>query len=121
MFIVMEFVPLGDLTVYTNSKTMMHEHMCQHVAAQICKALEYLHKQSIAHRDIKPDNILVAKHSPYLFKLSDFGLSKVVSNQDSMITFCGTILYCAPEIYPYYERVRAGMPIGKQGKHIKHP
>lgn len=117
----MEYVPLGDLTLYTNDHMMMYEHMGQHVAAQICQALKYLHEQKIAHRDIKPDNILIASHNPFAFKLSDFGLSKVVSNGYDMRTFCGTILYCAPEIYPGYERAKAGMPVGKRGRHIQHP
>ena len=117
----MEYVSVGDLTLYTNGHQMMHERMGQHVALQICEALRYLHEQNIVHRDIKPDNILFANHNPYVFKLSDFGLSKVVNKEDEMKTFCGTILYCAPEIYPHYERVKAGLPTGKRGRHIQYP
>ena len=117
----MEFVSLGDLTAYTSDDRVMHEHMGQQVAAQMGKALQYLHRQDVVHRDVKPDNILIANHNPYIFKLSDFGLSKVVTKEDYMRTFCGTILYCAPEIYPSYKRAMAGIVYGKQGRHLDHP
>ena len=107
----MEYVPMGDLTTYTGSGTVMNEYMAQVMASQICAALRYLHQQKITHRDIKPDNILVAGNQPHIFKLSDFGLSKIVKDEETfMKTFCGTILYCAPEIYPGFQRVRLGMP-----------
>lgn len=105
----MEYVPFGDLTSYTKLSTAMPEFMCQMMAGQISMALEYLHDRNITHRDIKPDNILMANHKPYVFKLSDFGLSKIVNDETFMQTFCGTLLYCAPEIFPGYQRVRLGL------------
>ena len=107
--------------MYTNGHKVMHERMGQHVALQICDALKYLHGLNTVHRDIKPDNILFANHNPYVFKLSDFGLSRIVTKQDEMRTFCGTILYCAPEIYPRYEWMIAGLPSGKKGRHVQYP
>lgn len=107
----MEFVSCGDLTPYTNSGSTLAEYMCQTIASQICDALEYLHQSKVTHRDIKPDNILIASHEPLIVKLSDFGLSKIVTNEDEFLkTFCGTLLYCAPEIYPGYDRYVSGQP-----------
>lgn len=89
----------------------MLEFMVQSVARQICSALQYLHECDITHRDIKPENILVQSHDPLTVKLSDFGLSKRITNNDAYLkTFCGTILYCAPEIYPGYETYKSGLP-----------
>lgn len=107
----MEYVPHGDLTQYTTGATLMPEFNCCHVAHQMMSALDYLHKHNVTHRDIKPDNILVASQDPFVVKLTDFGLSKVVADDLTFLkTFCGTLLYCAPEVYPQYEKVKAGLP-----------
>ncbi len=109
----MEYVPHGDLTTFINTGAVMPEFLCQVMARQICSALDYLHKRNITHRDIKPDNILIASNDPFVVKLSDFGLSKVITNEETFLrTFCGTLLYCAPEVYPGYDRFKAG----KRGK-----
>jgi serine/threonine protein kinase len=47
------------------------------IALQLCDAVEYLHKNEIIHRDIKPGNILIAERGKKLqAKLCDFGLAK---------------------------------------------
>jgi serine/threonine protein kinase len=38
------------------------------------EALDYLHKQDVAHRDLKPDNIIVLENG--WLKLLDFGQAK---------------------------------------------
>lgn len=104
----MELVRHGDLQSYLNGgQPRFQEHFCRAVATQMCEALKYLHDRKITHRDIKPDNILVSSDDPYIFKLSDFGLSKVVNSEETFLrSFCGTLLYCAPEVYPGYDRLR---------------
>lgn len=115
IFIIMEFVHFGDLSHYTDAGQVMPEYMCQMMAGQIISALAYLHERGITHRDIKPDNILVANHTPYTFKITDFGLSKIVKNAETFLkSFCGTLLYCAPEIYPGFQRVKMGLHPSKR-------
>jgi len=106
LYIIMEFVPSGDLQQLLSSNGPLHEVIAKTMAAQILSALVYLHDKSITHRDIKPDNVLISNANPDYFKvkLSDFGLSKVVKDNDTFLkTFCGTLLYCAPEVFPHYD------------------
>ena len=111
LFIVMEYIRFGDLSRWTRVNTPMPEYMAMHVARQMLQATHYLHQRGITHRDLKPDNVLMENDCPYVFKLSDFGLSKIVTDQDTFLkTFCGTMMYCAPEVYPGYQRVKASLP-----------
>ena len=101
LYIIMEFVRQGDLQGYLNQYGSMKEHVARLMAQQILSALSYLHRAKITHRDIKPDNILISDLEPFTVKLSDFGLSKVVKHEETFLkTFCGTLLYCAPEVFP---------------------
>ncbi|KAJ5566616.1 hypothetical protein N7535_008254 [Penicillium sp. DV-2018c] len=108
IYIIMEYVPGGELSTYLQSQGMIAEEMVRTIARQVLRALHYLHKRRITHRDIKPDNILIASLDPLRVKVSDFGLSKVVEQETFLKTFCGTLLYCAPEVYPDYEQYRRG-------------
>ncbi|TKA61292.1 hypothetical protein B0A49_12344, partial [Cryomyces minteri] len=104
LYIIMEYVPCGDLQGYLQNNGVLPEHLAKTMARQIFKSMAYLHQKKITHRDIKPDNILIACEDPFSVKLSDFGLSKVVKNEETFLkTFCGTLLYCAPEVFPHYE------------------
>lgn len=112
----MEFVPGGDLSTLISEKGPLPEEWIKVMAWQTLLALRYLHRRRITHRDIKPDNILLVSEDPVNVKISDFGLSKVIDNQDTMLkTFCGTLLYCAPEVfskYPEYLKVQT-QPAGE--------
>ncbi|KAJ5766049.1 uncharacterized protein N7511_003665 [Penicillium nucicola] len=108
IYIIMEYVPGGELSTYLQTQGRIAEEMVRTIARQVLRALHYLHKRKITHRDIKPDNILISSLEPLKIKLSDFGLSKVTEQETFLKTFCGTLLYCAPEVYPDYEQYRRG-------------
>ena len=56
----------------------------------------YLHQNSILHRDIKLDNILLDKDNN--LKLCDFGISLKIKKDNYHTDRCGTPAYIAPEI-----------------------
>lgn len=115
----MEYVPYGELSTYLIQQRRFPEDMVQTITRQILHALHYLHRQKVTHRDIKPDNILVSSFDPLHVKLSDFGLSKAVQEETFMKTFCGTLLYCAPEVYPDYDNFRRGE--GRKRRRLHDP
>jgi len=65
---------------------------------QIVSAVKYLHDLNIAHRDIKPTNLLLASPESNEIKLADFGLSKILGPDSMMQTACGTPIFVAPEV-----------------------
>ncbi|KAM0260307.1 hypothetical protein ACHAQJ_002872 [Trichoderma viride] len=103
LIIIMEFVPGGDLGKHIADEGPFEEVESRTMAQQLLSALAYLHRNNITHRDVKPDNILINSLNPLDVKLTDFGLSKMVDTEQTFLrTFCGTLLYCAPEVYTEY-------------------
>lgn len=99
----MEYVPLGDLGKLVMDNGSIREQHVKMMANQLIDALGYLHEKRITHRDVKPDNILIQSLTPLVVKLTDFGLSKMIETEQTFLkTFCGTLLYCAPEVYNEY-------------------
>lgn len=120
IYIIMEYIPYGELSKELQANGRLPEHEVQQITKQTLRALDYLHRQGITHRDIKPDNILIASRNPLVIKLSDFGLSKSVIDQETFLkTFCGTLLYCAPEVYPDYNTY--AQPPTKRRRHDGPP
>ena len=109
LYIIMEYVAHGDMSAYM-AQGPVPEDLTRSISRQLCQALKYIHDEGVTHRDIKPDNILIAVQDPMVVKLTDFGLSKLADGPGGapMKTFCGTLLYCAPEVYPDFQRLRNG-------------
>ncbi|XP_057372222.2 serine/threonine-protein kinase unc-51-like [Daphnia carinata] len=71
------------------------------ILRQMTEGLRYIHTQKLVHRDIKPENVLFyGTTTPVLVKLSDFGLSKHLSTNEtcSMSGFKGSQLWMPPEL-----------------------
>lgn len=98
-FIGMEYVPGGDLLSQLKQHGTLSEDDAKFYVAEVTLALEYLHKNNIIHRDVKPENILIARDGH--IRLADFGLSKFLDLQNGQTTkrLCGTVEYMAPEMF----------------------
>jgi len=123
LIIIMEYVPGGDLGRLIQDRGCLTEAAVKVMAGQLLDALGYLHDKNITHRDVKPDNILIGSEQPFVVKLTDFGLSKMVDNDQTFLrTFCGTLLYCAPEVYSEfaeYDELGRRHPRNRHRKHVR--
>ena len=67
------------------------------ILKQIIKPLIFLEKEGIAHRDIKPQNILIFENN--IFKVTDFGEAKTLNDTIQNATLRGSELYMSPILY----------------------
>jgi serine/threonine protein kinase len=59
-------------------------------------AIGYLHMKGIVHRDLKLENILIDEDG--YIKIIDYGLAKMLGDNEEAQSFCGTPEYLAPEM-----------------------
>ena len=75
LYLVMDFLPGGDLMSLLMKKDILSEDEARFYIAELILAVESCHNMNCIHRDLKPDNILIDKNGH--IQLSDFGLSKL--------------------------------------------
>ena len=98
--IVMEYADDGDLS--TKIKEMLkknlqfEENTIWSILIQILEGLNYLHKSSVIHRDLKSANIFLTKKG--IVKIGDLNVSKI-AKKDLAVTQTGTPYYAAPEVW----------------------
>ncbi|KAK6629399.1 hypothetical protein RUM43_003216 [Polyplax serrata] len=72
LYLIMEFLPGGDMMTLLMKKDTLSEECTQFYIAETALAIDSIHKLGFIHRDIKPDNLLLDARGH--IKLSDFGL-----------------------------------------------
>ncbi|TRY73258.1 hypothetical protein TCAL_07890 [Tigriopus californicus] len=72
LYLIMEFLPGGDMMTLLMKKDTLSEDCTQFYIAETALAIDSIHKLGFIHRDIKPDNLLLDARGH--LKLSDFGL-----------------------------------------------
>lgn len=99
--LLLEFMDGGDLHGLIEGHQRSGEHFEAHFArrliAAVGGALAYIHSAGVLHRDVKPANVLLTRHSQRI-KLADFGIAKLLEQTSKANTVVGTPYYLSPEI-----------------------
>lgn len=97
LYLVMEFLPGGDLMNLLMKKEVLTEDEARFYTAEMILAVDSVHKLNCIHRDLKPDNILIDKNGHC--KLADFGCSiKLKNNQPDLFSKTeGNMYFFPPE------------------------
>ncbi|KAK3303356.1 kinase-like domain-containing protein [Chaetomium strumarium] len=97
-YMLFEYVNGGQMLDYIISHGKLKEKQARKFARQIASAVDYCHRNSIVHRDLKIENILISKTGD--IKIIDFGLSNLFSPDEDrkLKTYCGSLYFAAPEL-----------------------
>ena len=113
LYLVMEYLPGGDLMGLFIAKDILTEEEARFYICEMILAIDSIHELNCIHRDIKPDNVLIGKDGH--IKLTDFGLAKISDKafKEDIIDYrfdetkvrhnrnyscVGTAYYVAPEV-----------------------
>jgi len=101
-YLIFEKIDGGPLLKHIQKRIFFTEAEASKIIKDLAEAIRHLHHQGVAHRDIKPDNVLCVSHnSPFPVKLCDFDLCSSVSinvSTPQLLTPVGSLEYMAPEV-----------------------
>ena len=99
-YFIMEYIAKGNIyeLIPHDNKKKLNTKIVASLMKGVISAVYYLHhmKPIIIHRDIKPENVLLG--DGLIAKLTDFGWSNYMQEDEKRQTVCGTPIYLAPEI-----------------------
>uniref|UniRef100_A0A8C5MCU1 Serine/threonine-protein kinase 17A n=2 Tax=Leptobrachium leishanense TaxID=445787 RepID=A0A8C5MCU1_9ANUR len=104
MILVLEFAAGGEIfnQCVAEGEEAFKERDVRRLMRQILKGVSFLHRHNVVHLDLKPQNILLTSSCPLGdIKIVDFGLSRIVNNNEELREIMGTPEYVAPEILSY--------------------
>lgn len=96
-YMVMELVDGKTLKQYIKKHPRLPWQEACDYAIQIGQGIQAAHERNIIHRDIKPQNIIMAPGG--VLKVTDFGIAKAIESDTSMVggTATGSVHYISPE------------------------
>nr|XP_008989455.3 sperm motility kinase-like [Callithrix jacchus] len=94
--LVLEYAAGGSLSNWLEQNIMTEEE-ARGKFQQMLSAVRYLHRRSIAHRDLKPDNMLLDIKGN--IKIADFGSATSYHEGQRLTIAHGTLAYMAPELF----------------------
>jgi eukaryotic-like serine/threonine-protein kinase len=96
-WLVMEYFPAKNLGVLLHERGPLDPGLVAHIGLQVCAALDAIHAADVVHRDVTPNNILVAPDGTA--KVTDYGIS---AHRAQTVTssgkISGTAVYVSPEV-----------------------
>uniref|UniRef100_A0A8C6X418 non-specific serine/threonine protein kinase n=1 Tax=Naja naja TaxID=35670 RepID=A0A8C6X418_NAJNA len=101
LLIIMECMEGGELftRIQERGDQAFTEKEASEIMRDIGTGIQHLHGMNIAHRDVKPENLLyTSKEKESVLKLTDFGFAKETTIQNALQTPCYTPYYVAPEV-----------------------
>lgn len=102
LYLVMEHLEGRSLQELMRQEGALPLSRALHISAQLCEAIGAAHVKGIVHRDVKPENIIVLpRHGdPDFVKVLDFGIARLLWDEQSHMTQSGVIFGTARYISP---------------------
>ncbi|ETN67602.1 mlck, drome [Anopheles darlingi] len=100
--LILELANGGELQTLIDEKGMLSEAKTRICMRDILRAVQHMHRQSVAHLDLKPQNILLTGDNVEDgLKLCDFGIARLMDDTHTIHDIIGTPDYVAPEVLHY--------------------
>lgn len=96
LYLVMPYIDGSDLRTLLAAEGPLDLARTIRIIEQVAAALDFAHRHGVAHRDVKPGNILLAAETEHVY-LCDFGIAKETTEPSASTRQLGTPGYIAPE------------------------
>jgi serine/threonine-protein kinase len=93
-YIAMEYIKGTTLETHCSPDNLLPPHKALELILDVCKGLDYAHREGVIHRDIKPSNILLSVEGGA--KITDFGVAQM-TDRTFTTNIRGTPHYLSPE------------------------
>ena len=95
--IITEYAAKGSTYDYLKDKTSLPHKLADQWSLQAARAIQYIQKHHIVHRDIKSSNYVIMLDNT--LKLCDFGIAKYLTSTKPTGSERGTVIWLAPEVF----------------------
>lgn len=95
-YLVMEYIKGHTLRDVMNDKCALSPRLALALIDPVVEGLGAAHSAGLIHRDVKPENVLIADDGR--IKIGDFGLARAVTTSTSTGALIGTVAYLSPEL-----------------------
>ncbi|GAB5357711.1 hypothetical protein AAMO2058_000397800 [Amorphochlora amoebiformis] len=113
LMVALELGARGELYRVIEEHGALNEPTARFFFRQLCAGLQHCHARGIVHRDVKPENLVIAHD--FTLKIVDFGLAVHVPPDGLLRCGIGSLPYTAPEAY--YSQLCEGQSDTQGGYH----